>query len=303
MSREGSFLGQNRHKASARGGNYDESEIDQQLESDGSDSSYDSTNAFNVYQHSLRFKQKNEKASLAREALQAFIKAQQDPNFGASEREDEEKEKEFMRSMARQINVKVNNLHIRYEDDYFSGGQPYTMGWVLKSFQISQPQVGNELWQFQEFLGAAFKRVSARTDSPGNMGATIKDDQVVFKELTATGCRFYVNSRSQVYIPMSLWELKQNLPNTIFEDLPPDLIMSLMQETSMLNYIMEPIDIQMSIGDINSQQFFMNLVTGVVSLKLSPSTVSSLNKLVEYQENYKITLDLKMYRPQRRPCS
>ena len=56
VSREGSFLGQNRHKASARGGNYDESEIDQQMESDGSDSSYDSTNAFNVYQHSLRFK-------------------------------------------------------------------------------------------------------------------------------------------------------------------------------------------------------------------------------------------------------
>jgi hypothetical protein len=52
---------------------------------------------------------------------------------------------------------------------------------------------------------------------------------------------------------MSLWELKQNLPNTIFEDLPPDLIMSLMKETSLLNYIMEPIDIQMSVGDINSQ--------------------------------------------------
>ena len=73
--------------------------------------------------------------------------------------------------------------------------------------------------------------------------------------------------------------------------------MSLMQETSMLNYIMEPIDIQMSIGDINSQQFFMNLVTGSLSFKLSPPTVSSLNKLFEYQENYKITLDLKMYRP------
>ena len=100
---------------------------------------------------------------------------------------------------------------------------------------------------------------------------------------------------------MSLWELKQNLPNTIFEDLPPDLIMSLMKETSLLNYIMEPIDIQMSIGDINSQQFFFSMVTGSINLNLSPPTVSSLNKLIEYQENHKITLDLKMYRPQRRP--
>ena len=41
----------------------------------------------------------------------------------------------------------------------------------------------------------------------------------------------------------------------------------------------------------------MNLVTGSLSFKLSPPTVSSLNKLFEYQENYKITLDLKMYRP------
>ena len=100
---------------------------------------------------------------------------------------------------------------------------------------------------------------------------------------------------------MSLWELKQNLPNTIFEDLPPELIMSLMKETSLLNYIMEPIDIQMSIGDINSQQFFFSMVTGSINLNLSPPTVSSLNKLIEYQENHKITLDLKMYRPQRRP--
>ena len=66
---------------------------------------------------------------------------------------------------------------------------------------------------------------------------------MVFKDINATGFRLYINSRSQIYIPMSLWELKQNLPNTIFEDLPPDLIMSLMKETSLLNYIMEPIDI------------------------------------------------------------
>ena len=42
------------------------------------------------------------------------------------------------------------------------------------------------------------------------------------------------------------------MPNTIFDDLPPDLIMSLMQETSLLNYIMDPIDVYANIGDINS---------------------------------------------------
>ena len=74
----------------------------------------------------------------------------------------------------------------------------------------------------------------------------------MFKDITALGCKFYVNSRSQVYIPTSLWELKQNMPNTIFDDLPPDLIMSLMQETSLLNFIMDPIDVYANIGDINS---------------------------------------------------
>ena len=148
-----------------------------------------------------------------------------------------------MRSMARQINIKINNFHIRYEDDYFSYNQPYTMGCVFKTFHLTQPQVGNELWSFQDFLGSAFRRVSARIDSPGNTNEQIKDEQVVFKDINATGFRLYINSRSQIYIPMSLWELKQNLPNTIFEDLPPDLIMSLMKETSLNNYIMQPIDI------------------------------------------------------------
>ena len=75
---------------------------------------------------------------MAREALQAFIRSQQESSHAQQEREDEEKEKEFMRSMARQINIKVNNLHIRYEDDYFSGGNPYTMGLVIKSLQVNQ---------------------------------------------------------------------------------------------------------------------------------------------------------------------
>lgn len=63
----------------------------------------------------------------------------------------------------------------------------------------------------------------------------------------------YVNTRSQVFIPTDLWELKQNLPNTIFDDLPQDLIMSLMKETGDLNFIIDSMDIYANIGDINSQ--------------------------------------------------
>ena len=206
-----------------------------------------------------------------------------------------------MRSMARQINIKVNNLHVRYEDDYFSGGHPYTMGFVIKSLQVNQSPQGSELWNFSEFLSPIFNKMSARTESPGNGTEEVKDEQIVFKDITALGCKFYVNSRSQVYIPTSLWELKQNMPNTIFDDLPPDLIMSLMQETSLLNFIMDPIDVYANIGDINSQQFFFSLVTGKINMNITPGTVQNLNSLIEYQENFKITYDLKMYRPQRRP--
>ena len=131
----------------------------------------------------------------------------------------------------------------------------------------------------------------------------MKDDQAVFKDLTVTGCKFYVNTRSPAFIPTSLWELKQNLPNTIFDDLPPDLLMALMKETADLNFIMEPIDIYANIGDINSQQFFFSLVGGKVNVNLTPGTVANLNRLIEYQENFKLAYDLKMYRPQRRPCS
>ena len=47
-----------------------------------------------------------------------------------------------MRSIARQVNLKANNVHIRYEDDYFAGAAPYTMGWVVESLQLMQSQVG-----------------------------------------------------------------------------------------------------------------------------------------------------------------
>ena len=81
-----------------------------------------------------------------------------------------------MRSMARQINLKINKLHIRYEDDYFSGGQPYTMGCVIESVQLTQSKTGQELWNFADFLGPIFSRVSARTASPGNTAEEVKDD-------------------------------------------------------------------------------------------------------------------------------
>ena len=187
-----------------------------------------------------------------------------------------------MRSIARQVNLSINNLHIRYEDDYFSGGQPYTMGCVIESVQLTQSKTGQELWNFADFLEPIFNRVSARRASPGNTAEEVKDDQVVFKDLAVTGCKFYVNTRSQVFIPTSLWELKQNLPNTIFDDLPPDLLMALMKETSTLNFIMDPVDIYANIGDINSQQFFFSLVAGKVNMTLTPGTVSNLNKLIEY---------------------
>ena len=140
MSREGSFLGQQRNaKAAPPRGDSDSAIADDYgPESDDSVSSYDSTNAFNVFQHELRFKQKNERTAAAREALQAFMRGQQRPSMAQAQREDEERERETMRSIARQVNLKVNNLHIRYEDDYFSGGQPYSMGCVIESMQFMQ---------------------------------------------------------------------------------------------------------------------------------------------------------------------
>ena len=43
------------------------------------------------------------------------------------------------------------------------------------------------------------------------------------------------------------------MPNTIFDDLPPELVMALMKQTADLNFIMDPMDIYANIGDINSQ--------------------------------------------------
>ena len=78
--------------------------------------------------------------------------------------------------MARQLNLKIDKLHVRYEDDYFCGSQPFSMGWVVDSVQTMQSQTGAELWNFSEFLAPVFDRISAKTFGRTMIDEELKDE-------------------------------------------------------------------------------------------------------------------------------
>lgn len=42
--------------------------------------------------------------------------------------------------------IKINRLHVRYEDDYFSNDRPYSIGLVANSVTIDKAEPGREVW-------------------------------------------------------------------------------------------------------------------------------------------------------------
>lgn len=56
-----------------------------------------------------------------------------------------------------QIQVKINGLHIRYEDDFFSADMPYSMGLVADTLSVVASTLGQEIWHFPDFLSTVFR--------------------------------------------------------------------------------------------------------------------------------------------------
>ena len=63
-------------------------------------------------------------------------------------KERELKDKDGFRPILEQMVIKINRLHVRYEDDYFSNDRPYSIGLVANSVTIDKAEPGREIWQF-----------------------------------------------------------------------------------------------------------------------------------------------------------
>ena len=61
-------------------------------------------------------------------------------NDGAGGGEDDEEQN--LRSMLGQIQVKINGLHVRFEEDYFSAEKPYSLGLIADQFNLNSSLAG-----------------------------------------------------------------------------------------------------------------------------------------------------------------
>ena len=60
------------------------------------------------------------------------------------------------RSILNQLQVTVNGLHIRFEEDYFSADRPYSIGLVADKVTFYSAAQGAEMWTFPDFLQSIF---------------------------------------------------------------------------------------------------------------------------------------------------
>jgi hypothetical protein len=112
------------------------------------------------------------------------------------------------------ITIDITKIHIRYEDDFYSGKDPYSFGIILDSFKIYNYQKDIT---FDEPLDIKYEEIWP-----------IETDGLHLKKIECNDVRIYWNSKSPAYIPDSLMEDTRESRDQIFEAMNADTIHQLM---------------------------------------------------------------------------
>ena len=96
--------------------------------------SYDSANAYNIFQHELRVQPKQEPT----------CPQPSDPDQSSS-----------LRALIQQLQLKISDIHVRFEEDHYTL-LPYSIGLQIAQFELVSGLDGT--WNFSSFLGGDFTR-------------------------------------------------------------------------------------------------------------------------------------------------
>lgn len=113
------------------------------------------------------------------------------------------------------LTISVKWIHIWYEDDFFSGSNPFSFGFVVNEFK---------LYNFD-------KDITFETPTSVNYSEIYPSDfqNLYIKKLKFNDCKLYWNSKSETYIPYSLiLETHSNSKEKIFEAMGADTLWELM---------------------------------------------------------------------------
>jgi hypothetical protein len=127
----------------------DESYIEEN-QADLLNASYDSTNAFNIFEHEMKIKQTASEAFDADPEKKEFenLKFLANSEFIKERLNDEEKQVQNVRMIFRNLRLNIQRLHIRYEDDYYSRflGKKFAFGITIEQLFV---QTCKESWEME----------------------------------------------------------------------------------------------------------------------------------------------------------
>ncbi|CDW82744.1 UNKNOWN [Stylonychia lemnae] len=242
---------------------------------EGLDDSYDSTNVFNIFEHDLQIKNKVKNIDK--------IEPKKEQN---SENNDDDSLKSNSHNLMKNLRLTIKRLHIRFEDDYFSAQSPYSFGVVIDQVDL---RTSDTEWSFDSLLHLNFFRVNPQHKEEDNKGQGF----MILKELNLTNANLYVNTMSEMFIPSSLWEQTRHLENQIFDAMPVESLNDLMNDF-----------LKMGSAPQQSKPFAQAKFTFLFTpfkVNLTPGIIDDLARFYEFIQNFSISLDLKQYRPQRKP--
>jgi len=175
----------------------EESYIDEPAE-DILNASYDSTNAFNVFDHEMKIKSgggdMGGPGAVADASGDSQVKALDNlkylsqTDFLKEKLIDEEKQVQNVRLIFKNIKLRIDRLHIRYEDDFYQSdlGKKFAFGIIIRSLQLNS---GNDDWQFpQQKKYGTDQSQKGPSEFPDQSGTNYKRVQVdtrnMYREVT-----------------------------------------------------------------------------------------------------------------------
>jgi len=195
----------------------------------------------------------------------------------------------------------INNLHIRYEDDYFAGTLPFAFGVICN--EVTSYIVNNE-WKFSSIESSKFTRIVPK-DS----------DKLRIRETTIRDIRVYWKSPAEMIVPISLYEFTKNAENQIFEAISLEEIRNMMKQSFAEDNLIEKFSLYLShvknhreTAEEEAEREIrfkskIDLLFTNVTLNITPRILQNIRMLREYTSNFMIIHDLKNYRPKQRPIA
>ena len=164
----------------------------------------------------------------------------------------------------RGIKYDIKNIHIRYEDDFYSSQQPFSFGLTIKDIKLD-----TDLQQ-------------EKAEQKENSSTIVKLQEI--RKLC-----IYWNTMSEMFIPTSVWDQSYELEYGVFELIEADTIHEMMkdhfnQKVGMKNqFLLEPFSYQMQFSMRNNYNqdkdlYKYKIAVGMEKLKinLNPTMIQNI---------------------------